>query len=157
MGNKLHTKTKNVSPLEEEKLLPEFSAASDKATLFLRLFVGVLLFTQAITKSQDYMWLEGLYPSVWGFSPSEVVSIVGVVEAVAGVMLTIGLLTRLTSVVMIVVMLAAAFLFFPHQGFSQAELKVVYAGIYATLAISGGGRYALDTIIFSMRQWRIEK
>ena len=78
-------------------------------------------------------------------------------EAIAGVMLTIGLLTRLTSVVMMVLMLGAAFLFFPHQGFAQAELKVVYAGIYATLAISGGGRYALDVVIFSLRPWRIEE
>ena len=157
MSRKSYTNAKDRLLVEEDRLLPGLSAASDKATLFLRLFVGVLLFTQAITKSQDYMWLKGLYPSVLGFSPSEVLSIVGVVEAVAGVMLTIGLLTRLTSIVMIVIMVAAAFLFFPHQGFAQAELKVVYAGIYATLAISGGGRYALDTIIFSMRQWRIEK
>lgn len=127
---------------------------ADRATLFLRLFIGVVLFTEAITKSQQYPLLEGEYPSLWGLSPSSVVSIVGIVELVAGLLLTVGALTRLTAIVMTCLMLGAAFIYFPMQSFSQAELKVVYAGIYITLAISGGGRYSLDTIIFSLRGGR---
>ena len=57
---------------------------ADSAILFLRLFIGTLLFTQAITKSQQYLWLEGEYPSLWGLSGADVVSFVGVLEAVAG-------------------------------------------------------------------------
>ena len=120
---------------------------ADKATLFLRLFIGVVLFTQAITKSQQYPFLESEYPAIGGLSAAEVVSAIGVLELVAGGLLTIGLLTRLTAGVMAVVMFGAAFLFFPHQSLDQAELKVVYAGIYIALIISGGGRYSLDTII----------
>lgn len=122
--------------------------SADKATLFLRIFIGALLFTQAITKSQDYLWLQEQYPSILGIPPSSIVSIVGIIEAIAGVMLTIGLLTRQCAIFMTVVMLSAAFIFFPRQNFYEGELKVVYAGIYITLAISGGGRYALDEIIF---------
>ena len=48
-------------------------------------------------------------------------------------------------------MVGAAFLFFPHQSFDQAELKIIYAGIYITLAISGGGRYSLDALLFPNR------
>lgn len=125
--------------------------SADKATLFLRIFIGTLLFTQAITKSQDYLWLQEQYPSIFGIPPSSVVSMVGVVEAIAGVLLTIGLMTRYCSAVMAIMMFAAAFLFFPAQNFYEGELKVVYAGIYITLAISGGGRYSLDTLIFSLR------
>lgn len=124
---------------------------ADKATLFLRLFIGAVLFTEAITKSQQYPWLEGEYPTLWGLSGADIVSLAGVVEAIAGVMITIGLLTRITAGAMAVVMLGAAFLFFPHQTFDQAELKVIYAGIYITLAISGGGRYSLDALIFPNR------
>lgn len=125
---------------------------ADKATLFLRLFIGVVLFTEAITKSQQYPWLEGEYPSIWGLSGADIVSIAGVMEAVAGVMIIVGILTRVTAGAMAVVMLGAAFLFFPHQTFDQAELKVIYAGIYITLAISGGGRYSLDALLFPRRQ-----
>lgn len=148
--NREHTPTKRNLLSEGGRYFPPMGNA-DKATLFLRLFIGALLFTQAITKSQQYMWLEQEYPSVLGLSPAEVVSFVGIMEAVAGVMLTTGLLTRVVSVVMVVAMLSAALLFFPSQSFDQAELKVVYAGIYASLAISGGGLYSLDNIIFGLR------
>lgn len=134
----------------EKPLFPPIGT-SDKATLFLRLFIGALLFTQAITKSQQYPWLESEYPSILGIDGASVVTIVGLLELIAGVMLTIGLLTRLVAIVMAVAMLAAAFVFFPGQSFDQSELKVVYAGIYVAIAISGGGRYAFDTLIFVKR------
>lgn len=150
-NNKPHSPTKCPFPSSDKPLLAPLGNA-DKATLFLRLFIGALLFTQAITKSQQYLWFEQEYPSIWGFSPAEVVSIVGILEAVAGVMLTIGLLTRPVAAIMAVAMLSAAFLFFPAQNFDQAELKVVYAGIYVALAISGGGLYSLDNIIYGLRR-----
>ncbi len=150
-NNKPLSPTKCPTPSSDKPLLAPLGNA-DKATLFLRLFIGALLFTQAITKSQQYLWLEQEYPSIWGFSPAEVVSIVGIVEAVAGVMLTIGLLTRPVAAIMAVAMLSAAFLFFPAQNFDQAELKVVNAGIYVALAISGGGLYSLDNIIYGLRR-----
>ena len=136
--------------MEKQPLFPPIGAA-DKATLFLRLFIGALLFTQAITKSQQYPWLESEYPTILGIDGASVVTIVGLLELIAGVMLTVGLLTRLVAIVMAIAMLAAAFLFFPGQSFDQSELKVVYAGIYVALAISGGGRYAFETIIFVKR------
>lgn len=120
--------------------------AADKAALFLRLFIGALLLTQAITKSQDYLWLEQEYPPILGIDGAAIVTLTGIVELLAGVMLIIGLFTRVIAAVMTCVMLAAAFLFFPAQTFDQSELKVVYAGIYLTLAISGGGRYAIDAM-----------
>lgn len=126
-------------------------STADKATLFLRLFIGIVLFTEAITKSQQYPILEGEYPSILGLSSADIVSVVGIMELIAGVMLTIGVLTRLCAGVMAVVMFGAAFLFFPHQSLDQAELKVVYAGIYITLLIGGGGRYSLD-YLFSLRK-----
>lgn len=147
MGQNTHRKEEFNS--SEKGMSGALSAlgAADKALLFLRLFIGAILITEAITKSQDYLWLEGEYPSLFGFSAAEVVSVIGVMEAVAGVMIVVGFLTRPTSAIMAVVMLGAAFLFFPHQTFVEGELKVVYAGIYITLLIGGGGRYSLDAIL----------
>lgn len=155
MSKKRHTtEQSSTSAYRRQQPLPSLATA-DKATLFLRLFIGALLFTQAITKSQDYPLLEGEYPAIWGLTAAEVVSLIGVLEAVAGAMITVGLLTRVVSGVMAVVMLAAAFFFFPSQTFDQGELKVVYAGIYITLIISGGGRYSLDsTLPLLWSSWR---
>ncbi len=126
---------------------PAPTSAADKALLFLRLFVGALLFTEAITKSQQYPWLEQEYPTILGIEGAAIVTIVGILEVVAGVLLSVGLLTRATAALMAVAMFTAAFFLFPHQTFAQGELKFVYAGIYVTLAIGGGGRYALDEIL----------
>lgn len=118
----------------------------DKATLFLRLFVATMLFTEAITKSQDYLQLEGEYPAIMGLSQAQVVSLVGMMELGAGVLMAIGLFTRITAAIMAVVMVGAAFLFFPEQSFAQAELHVVYAGIYIYMVIAGAGYYSLDRL-----------
>lgn len=123
----------------------------EKALNFLRIFAGVLLFTQAITKSQDYQWLAEEYPTILGLSAPTVVSIVGIIEVVAGVLLTIGLFTRPVAILMALVMMAAALLFFPGQSLPEGELKFIYAGIYVTLAIGGGGGYSLDRLITTLR------
>ena len=128
------------------------ASKADSAILFLRLFIGTILFTQAITKSQQYPWLEQEYPSLWGLSGADVVSLVGIIEAVAGALLAVGLFTRITSAVMAVGMIGAAFLLFPHQSFDQAELKVVYGGIYVFLLIAGAGRYSLDRLVCMVRK-----
>lgn len=128
------------------------ASKADSAILFLRLFIGTILFTQAITKSQQYPWLEQEYPSLWGLSGADVVSLVGIIEAVAGALLAVGLFTRITSAVMTVLMIGAAFLLFPHQSFDQAELKVVYGGIYIFLLIAGAGRYSLDRLVCMVRK-----
>lgn len=147
-----HRNEQNSLQCGENESLMKVCNNSDKATLFLRLFVGALLFTQAITKSQQFPWLEEQYPTILGLDASSVVSLVGIIEAIAGAMLTIGLLTRPVSLLMAVVMFGAAFLFFPSQSFDQAELKVVYIGLYVTLAISGGGKYSLDNIIYGLKK-----
>ena len=151
MENKTHHQGDNHKSAKSPESTPLAFGSADKATLFLRLFIGAILFTQAITKSQEYMWLEGEYPSILGLSAAEVVSLVGIVEVVAGVMITVGFLTRLTSAVMAVMMLGAALFFFPHQSFAEGELKVVYAGMYITLLISGGGRYSFDALLLPLR------
>lgn len=144
-----HSSTKGV---EGDSCALTAASKADSAILFLRLFIGTILFTQAITKSQQYPWLEQEYPSLWGLSSADVVSLVGIVEAVAGALLAVGLFTRITSAVMTVVMIGAAFLLFPHQSFDQAELKVVYGGIYIFLLIAGAGRYSLDRLVCAVRK-----
>lgn len=130
------------------------SSPADSATLFLRLFAGLLLFSQVITKSQNYPYLASEYPTILGVDGATIVSTAGIVELIAGALLTTGLLTRVASCVMAVMMAGAAFLYFPLQSFDQAELKVVYCGIYLTLAIGGGGRYSLDAFFRALRKMR---
>lgn len=131
--------------------------SADKAALFLRLFIGALLFTEAITKSQQYPWLEQEYPTILGIGGAAIVSIVGILEVIAGVLISIGLFTRATATIMAIVMFFAAFFIFPQQTFSQGELKFVYTGIYITLAIGGGGRYALDEVFLPSLRKRYNK
>lgn len=138
---------KNINECVSRELL-----RADRAILFLRLFVATMLLTQAITKSQDYPLIEGDYPSIWGITSSQMVTIVGLLELGAAVLLAMGLFTRPVAGVMVVVMFGAAFLFFPGQTFAQAELHVVYAGIYIFLLMAGAGRYSLDRLFCLARR-----
>lgn len=152
MSNNAHTKRRSCTQIAKQLSISLTSLGSaEKALNFLRILAGILLFTQAITKSQDYQWLAEEYPTILGIGAPTVVSIVGIIEVVAGVLLTIGLFTRPVAILMALVMMAAALLFFPQQSFSEGELKFIYAGIYVTLAIGGGGRYSIDSLLATLR------
>lgn len=119
---------------------------NDSANLFMRLFIAAILFTEAITKSQDYMWLESEYPDIFGLGADNAVTAAGIVEAACGALLAMGLFTRYAAAVMAAVMFCAAFIFFPHKTFAQGELNFICMGIYIYIFIAGGGRYALDSM-----------
>lgn len=122
----------------------------DRALLYLRIFIGAMLLTRVITKSQEYLVLEDEYPRILGIDGGSVVTIAGIVEVLCAVAVITGFWIRYASALMVVVMLGALF-FFPSQTFSQGELNFVYAGIFLFFALSGGGRYAMTNSKFKIQ------
>ena len=116
--------------------------------LILRVAAGVLMMTHGWSKIQNF---EGMVES--GFDPVgmgatlSVVMLIGA-EFIAALFIVLGLLTRLSAVPLIVAMSVAAFVAHASDPLQVKELSLIYLTIFATLLITGAGKYSLDSLLF---------
>lgn len=116
--------------------------------LILRVAAGVLMMTHGWSKIQNF---EGMVES--GFDPVgmgatlSVVMLIGA-EFIAALFIVLGLLTRLSAIPLIVAMSVAAFVAHASDPLQVKELSLIYLTIFASLMITGAGKYSLDSILF---------
>ena len=116
--------------------------------LILRVAAGVLMMTHGWSKIQNF---EGMVQS--GFDPVgmgatlSVVMLIGA-EFIAALFIVLGLLTRLSAIPLIVAMSVAAFVAHASDPLQVKELSLIYLTIFATLLITGAGKYSLDSLLF---------
>jgi uncharacterized membrane protein YphA (DoxX/SURF4 family) len=123
------------------------------ATIVIRLLAGMVFFAEGIKKF--------LFPADWGVGRFEKIGIifpslsapfVGVVETVCGLLLIIGLLTRLSALLLLinisVALLTTKLPIMMHKGFwpAEAEARTDYSMFMSTLflIIVGRGIMSLD-------------
>lgn len=122
--------------------------AASLGLLILRVAAGVLMMTHGWSKIQNF---EGMVES--GFDPVgmgatlSVVMLIGA-EFIAALFIVLGLLTRLSAVPLIVAMSVAAFVAHASDPLQVKELSLIYLTIFATLLITGAGKYSLDSLLF---------
>lgn len=117
----------------------------DRAILFLRLFVGALITLHIIDKMQTYNFVLTGYPALLFGNSTATFVIFTLLEAIFAVMLICGYGTRFAAFVMALGMFVEIFLVYPSLGWIGVERQILYIGIYITLVISGGGRYAIES------------
>jgi len=116
----------------------------DRAILFLRLFVGVLIALHIIDKLQTYNFVLTGYPALLFDSSWATFVIFTLLESLFAVMLIIGYGTRFAAFIMALGMFFEVFIVYPSLGVLVVERKILYIGIYVALVISGSGRYGLE-------------
>lgn len=124
----------------------------DRAILFLRLFVGVLISLHIIDKLQTYNFVLTGYPALLFDSSWATFVIFTSLEAAFAVMLILGYATRFAAFIMALGMFVEIFVVYPSLGWLGVERQILYIGIYVTLLLSGGGRYALESHIDRKRK-----
>ena len=124
----------------------------DRAILFLRLFVGVLIALHIIDKLQTYNFVLTGYPALLFESSWATFVIFTTLEALFAVMIIVGFGTRFAAFIMAMGMFVEIFLIFSTLGWLGVERQILYIGIYVTLVISGSGRYGLETHIERKRK-----
>lgn len=121
----------------------------DTALFFLRIFAGVMMFTfHGLVKFQNFNELAYDFPDPVGWGNVTSFVMIMLAETLGSILLIAGFLVRPAALVLAVGMFTASFLAFPGTPFSVHELSFVYLGIYVTLLISGGGKYAVDRLVF---------
>ena len=117
----------------------------DRAILFLRLFVGTLIALHIIDKLQTYNFVLTGYPALLFESSWATFVIFTFLEALFAVMIILGYGLRFAAFIMSLGMFVEIFIIYPSLGWLGVERQILYIGIYVTLVLSGGGRYALES------------
>lgn len=119
---------------------------SDVAILFLRLFIGGVMLLHIVGKMQSYDNILLTYHRILGLDAATSFAVITILEGLFAVMIILGVATRFASAMMLIVvaMSIAEALLNDTPDVATAKLNFVYMGIYITLLISGGGRYAFN-------------
>lgn len=119
------------------------------ALALLRIVVGVVFMAHGAQK----LFVYGPATVAQGFGqmglplPVLAAYAVSIAEFAGGIMLMLGVLTRLTSAVLLAIMLGAVFIVHLPQGFFMPEgyeFAMVLGAASAALALAGAGRYSVD-------------
>lgn len=119
---------------------------SDVAILFLRLFIGGVMLLHIVGKMQAYDNILLTYHRILGLDAATSFAVITILEGLFAAMIILGVATRFASAMMLIVMAMsiAEALLNDTPDVATAKLNFVYMGIYITLLISGGGRYAFN-------------
>lgn len=137
-----------MSPL----IAPAPAWATSSGLLLVRLVIGVALILHGWPKMQNpFGWMNGMENA----PPGILQATAAFIEFGGGILLVLGLLTRVAALAMVAQMLAAlALVHIPHghpfvaQGKPSAELASVYLVMNLLIAATGAGAYSLDAVIF---------
>ena len=123
--------------------------------LVLRLLLGVTIFlNHGWGKLTQFGSLSATFPDPLGIghTPSLVLAIFA--EVICGMLLAVGLVTRLAALNLVVMMSVAFFLVHGAilTGPKSGELALIHLAGFSALLFSGGGRFSLDAKLFGSPQ-----
>lgn len=117
--------------------------------LFLRIIVGVFMITHGYGKFLmlfDDGPIKFADPIGIGVTASLILTVFA--EFFCSIFLIFGLATRFSAIPLLITMLVAALIVHAPDPFLRKELPLLYAAIYAVIAIAGPGKYSIDHLIF---------
>lgn len=121
---------------------------TDRAILFLRIFIAAVMLLHIIGKMQNYDNVVLTFPSLLDFNRPTSLALSIIFEAAMAAMIAIGIGTRLSALLMFITSLVTLFdIALQADGAistDAAKLQFIYAGIFLALMISGGGRYSIS-------------
>ena len=121
--------------------------------LFLRLFVGIMLIQFGVRQLTYFHEIKSIFPSVLGMDSELSLIVLISIEIICSLFIMMGFMTRLMSVVPLVVMIVAEYYIlsdFTQQASymlnwqQQGYLPVMFCGIYFFLLLVGPGKISID-------------
>lgn len=128
--------------------------------LLVRFVFGYGLMRAGLGKLQNLEAITGFFASLGIPAPGINAAVVGGLELVGGALLMLGLFTRTTAGVLVVVLLVALATahggevgqFFKDPGAAIAAAPVAFLAALIGLGVAGGGRFSLDALISGRSQ-----
>ena len=131
------------------------SAATNLALFVMRLWLGpTMFFNHGLDKLVHFHDIAPNFPDPLGIGQPVSLALVMFAEVAGSLLLTIGLLTRLAALTLVIDMFVAFLMV--HQtalsGPKDGELAFIYLSAFAALLIAGGGMISLDMVIFGSKK-----
>ncbi len=124
-------------------MVPVDTVWTQRALALLRIMAGLLFLEHGLTK---FFGFPGPQPA--GFMLISLSGLSAAIEAVGGILLVLGLFTRIAAFIMSGEMAVAYFMAHAPRGFfpylNGGELAVLYCFAFLLLAAAGGGAWSLD-------------
>lgn len=118
------------------------------ATLLLRLIFGGLFVYYGLTKILSFNEILPFFQDVIGIGSKTSFILVIFAEFFCGMLVTIGLLTRLAVIPIFITMFVAFFIAHAHDTFQVKNLAFVYLLLSLVVFLLGSGKYSVDGLIF---------
>lgn len=117
------------------------------ALLLLRLGMGGLMIPHGFQKLTNFAAKSSSFADPFHIGPTLSMALVIFAEFFCAVFIVVGLMTRLASIPLILVMSVA--LFHVHQGkvFSEGETATLFLSGFLALLIAGPGKFSMDRLI----------
>ena len=133
-----------------DKLGPEArKTLLDVGLLLLRVSSGLLMaFGHGYPKLASWAEKSTGFPDPLGVGSAVSLALAIFGELVCGILVAIGLGTRLSAVPLVFTMLVAAFIVHGDDPFQKQEFALVYAIPFLALIFTGPGRFSLDAKLF---------
>lgn len=131
----------------------ETSPASAAGLLALRVGAGLMmLVAHGWPKLANFAVYAERFPDPIGLgaTPSLVLAILA--EVLCAALVVVGLGTRFAAVPLLITMLVAGLVVHAPDPWAKKELALLYATVFATLVLTGGGRWSLDGFIAARRR-----
>jgi putative oxidoreductase len=127
-------------------LFDEFPA--DVAYAVLRITSGLLLVYHGGDKIVNFRNYLSDFPDPLGLGQELSLLLAIFAEFVCGILLTIGLMVRLTAIPLLVTFLVAFFLVHGGDAFENKEPALLYLIVIFCCWLKGGGAFSLDSALF---------
>ena len=118
------------------------------ALLFIRIIAGSFMLTHGYGK---FLMLTGEGPVQFadpiGIGVTATLALAVLAEFICSILLILGIVTRLSAIPLLSTMLVAAFIVHAPDPFMNKELPFLYASVFITILIAGGGKFSLDNLI----------
>ena len=111
--------------------------------LFIRLAAGSVFFMHGWSKIHNFAGVTGMMQHLGVFAPGFMGPFVAWVEVIGGLMLILGIVTRVAAVALAIDMLFAILLTGLGRGWGPHELELVLMAASLGIALTGSGKYAL--------------
>lgn len=122
--------------------------SSDLAALVLRLIFGGLFTYHGYDKIVHYDLYLSMSKSIIGLGATIEFNLVIFAEFACGIFITLGFLTRLSVIPLIISMSVAYFIVHAKDAFMVKELAFLFLMLCVPVFILGSGKYSIDRLLF---------
>lgn len=120
----------------------------DLGLLILRLIAGIGILTHGWPKIQKVIAGNFQFGDPLGVGPEASLVLSAFAEGICGILLVLGLATRLALIPLIINMTVAFFIVHATDDFGTKELAFLYLGMFVALFFTGPGKISADKPLF---------